>query len=108
MIASSANFQELIAKKEAEHQKMLENQSLLGDNPEKLSSPLVNSQSLQINSSGHSANNINSNNIMNNSNNKNTLKYQYSFTDAIILDEMSSTADFKVSSYIFTWDGTLN
>ena len=68
---------------------MLEGQSLLCDTREKLTTPLVNSQSVQLN---------------NGNANKTALKYQYSFTDAIILDEMSSTADFKVWQFFFLFN----
>ena len=72
---------------------MLEGQSLLshGDN-----SPIANNN-LNSNATLHSNATLQSL-YVNNKNNasKSQLKYQYSFTDAIILDELSSIADFKV------------
>lgn len=71
---------------------MLEGQTLLitsqSDNSETMNSPLVKNNT-QPSLLASSSNN-------NNSSSKSQLKYQYSFTDAIILDELSSLADFKV------------
>lgn len=69
---------------------MLEGQTLLitsqSDNSEKMNSPLVKNYT-QPSLLGST----------NNNSSKSQLKYQYSFTDAIILDELSSLADFKVT-----------
>ncbi len=72
---------------------MLDGQTLLSsqsDNNEKFSSQLLN-------------NNTQSSLLVNNMNSasKSTLKYQYSFTDAIILDELSSVGEFKVIKTTF-------
>ena len=72
---------------------MLEGQTLLitsqSDNSEKMNCPLA-TNNAQPSLLASSSNN-------NNSSSKSQLKYQYSFTDAIILDELSSLADFKVT-----------